>query len=341
MRAVSYRRFGAAAEVLELGERDAPTPGSGEVQVRLRVAGVNPSDVKLRAGRRPGGVAAEMPFPRITPHSDGAGEITAVGEGVARERVGERVWLWNAQWERADGACAEVLTLPAEQAAPLPAAASFRDGACLGIPAATAHAALFGDLTADPTPGLSRALQGQTVLVTGGAGTVGRYAIQMAKLAGARVATTVSGPAKAAEAESAGADLVINYREEDVVEQVMKFTGGAGVQRIVEVEFGGNIEQTTQLIAPLGVISAYASMAEPTPRLPFYQLMFKNVTIRPMVVYRLDAAARRRAERDICAWLEAERLSHRIAAAFPLGQTAQAHEMVEAGEKIGCVLVEL
>ncbi|MEO1328415.1 MAG: NADPH:quinone reductase [Pseudomonadota bacterium] len=332
MKAAAYRRFGPAAEVLEIIDRPAAAPGPGEVSVRVRASGVNPSDVKLRAGARPGGVAPEMPYPEITPHSDGAGEIDAVGDGVDPSRVGQRVWLWNGQWERAFGTAAEQIVLPAEQAAPLPDACSFAEGACLGIPATTAHVGLFAD----------GPIEGATVLVSGGAGAVGAYAVEMAKLGGAaQVLTTVSGPEKAALAKELGADHVINYREEDVVEAVMTATAGAGVDRIVEVEFGGNLATNTEIIKPNGAIASYASMAVPTPKLPFYQLMFKCVTLRLYVVYRLAPALRRRAVADLERWLSEGRLSHRIAGRWPLAQIADAHAQVEAGAKIGAVIVDV
>ena len=341
MKSIGYRSFGAAREVLRLEEVERPAPADGEVLVRLQAAGVNPSDVKLRAGRRPGGATPVMPFPRIEPHSDGAGVIEAVGTGVSAERLGQRVWLWNAQWERAHGACSEFLALPADQAVPLPDAAGFDIGACLGIPAVTAHAALFKDLREFRSPGAETALDGQTVVVTGAAGAVGRYAVQMARLAGATVIATISGPEKAAEAEAAGAHHIVNYRSEPVAERVLTLTRGRGADRIVDVEFGGNLAASVDMIAPRGVISAYASMAAPEPALPFYPLMFKNVSLNLLVVYRLEDAARRRAERDLSTWLEAGALDHKIAARFPFEETAAAHELVESGDRIGAVIVTL
>lgn len=331
MKAAYYDRFGPAREVLTIGELATPAPGPGEVLVRVRASGVNPSDVKLRAGKRPGGVAAEMPFPRIVPHSDGAGVIEAVGLGVDAAMIGTRVWLWNAQWGRAFGSGAEYVALPSEQAVPLPEATSFVEGACGGIPMTTACHCVFGD--GDVT--------GKTVLVTGAAGAVGRYAVQMAKLGGATVLATVSGPEKAAEAEAAGADHILNYRSEDVASRVMAITGGAGVDRIVEVEFGGNLPVSNQIIAPNGVIAAYASMAAPEPALPFYQLMFRNVTLRMVVVYQLSIEARTAVIERLTPMLTAGALSHKIAATYPLADTAAAHEAVEAGDKIGAVVVEI
>jgi len=199
MQAAWYEQTGPASEVLIVGEKADPVPQAGEVVVRVHASGVNPSDVKARAGAR-----GPIPFPYVIPHSDGAGTITAVGEGVDLSRIGERVWTWNAAWQRADGTCAEYVALPARQAVPLPEATSFAAGACLGIPALTAAYGVFAD----------GEVTGKTVLVTGGAGAVGQYAIQLAKWGGARVLTTVSSPAKTGVADLAGADLVINYREQ-------------------------------------------------------------------------------------------------------------------------------
>jgi NADPH2:quinone reductase len=326
MKAVWYEGFGPAGEVLVHGDMAAPEPGAGEVLVRLHASGVNPSDVKLRAGARPGAV---MAFPRIVPQSDGAGVIESVGPGVDPARAGQRVWVWNGQWRRQFGTAAEYIALPAEQAVFLPDSTAFSEAACFGIPAMTAWTAVLGD----------GPVEGQTVLVTGGAGTVGRYAIQMARLAGARVITTVSGPEKAAHAGPA--DHVINYREEDVAARVMEITGGRGVERIVEVDFGANLAVTEKVIAERGTIAAYASAAQMAPSIPFYPLMFKNTRLWMLIVYLLDPAMRRRGETQLTAWLEQGALSHAVAARFPLAETATAHRVVEAGDKLGSVVVEI
>src|SRR5512134_1354215 len=198
MRAAWYERTGAAREVLQIDDLPTPEPGDGEVRVRLATSGVNPSDVKTRAGLR----SATLPFPRIIPHSDGAGVIEAVGAGVPSSRIGERVWIWNAAWKRASGTAAQYVVLPDAQAVRLPDAVPFDAGACLGIPALTALHAVRVD----------GGVTGKTVLVTGGAGAVGHYAIQMAILSGARrVFATVSSPDKAALAHKAGADLAVDY----------------------------------------------------------------------------------------------------------------------------------
>lgn len=332
MKAIAYTEFGPAREALRLVDLPDPTPEPGEVLVRVRASGVNPSDVKLRAGRRPGGLAPTMPYPLIVPHSDGAGEIEAVGAGVDPARVGRRVWIWNGQWLRAQGTAAELIALPSAQAVDLPDGVDFAVGACLGIPAVTGWCAVR----------VGGAVEGRDVLVTGGAGAVGRFAVQCARLSGARrVITTVSGPEKAAEASAVGATHVIDYRREDVAARVMDITEGVGVDRIAEVEFGGNLTVSAEVIRPGGWIVAYASMADPTPTLPFYTLMFKDVTLRALVVYRLDATVRRAAEADLTRWLAAGALDGQIATRLPLAQAAQAHEVVEAGEKRGAVVLDV
>ncbi|MEX5728414.1 NADPH2:quinone reductase [Rhodovulum iodosum] len=325
MKAVWYEGFGPARDVLVHGEMPDPQPGPGEVLVRLRATGINPSDVKLRAGLRPG---AKMQYKRIVPHSDGAGVIEAVGEGVDPARLGRRVWLWNAAWQRAHGTAAELVALPAHQAVDLPDGTSFAEGACLGIPAMTAWYALFRD----------GPIAGKTVLVTGGAGSVGRYACQMAALGRARVITTVSSAEKAAHS---GAEEWVNYRETDVAEAVMDKTGGAGVDRIVEVDFAANQDDSLALIKPGGTIASYASASTMAPVLQFYPFMFKNVTLHMLIVYQLDPETHATGAAQLADWLAAGRLSHAVVPGGGLSDAARAHETVEAGQKLGTVVLEV
>ncbi|MEM1274322.1 MAG: NADPH:quinone reductase [Pseudomonadota bacterium] len=325
MQAAVYTRFGAAAEVLEIGELADPEPAPGEVLVRVHASGVNPSDVKLRAGARPG---AAMAYPRIVPHSDGAGVVEAVGDGVTRYRAGDRVWIANGQWQRAFGTAAELIAISQALVAPLPANASFAEGACLGIPALTAWYALAGD----------GPIEGTTVLVTGGAGTVGRYACQMAPLFGARVITTVSSEAKAAHS---GAREWINYRDGDTAEKILSMTGGQGVDRIVEVDFAANQDVSLQVLKPGGVIASYASASVMKPELDFYGLMFRNITLRMLIVYKLAGSERARGMAQISAWLGAGALSHAVVPGGNLHNIAAAHDMVAAGDKLGTVVLEV
>lgn len=322
MRSASYTGFGPAAEVLEVAEMPVPLAAPGEVLVRVRATGINPSDVKLRAGARPGAV---MAFPRIIPHSDGAGEVESQG---ARFGPGDRVWIANGQWQRAFGTAAEYIAISEDLLAPLPEGTGFAEGACLGIPALTAWYALAGD----------GPIEGQTVLVTGGAGSVGRYACQMAPLLGARVITTVSSEGKAAHS---GCAEWINYRSEDVAARVMDMTGGAGVERIVEVDFAANQDVALQVLKPGGVIASYASASVMKPELDFYGLMFRDITLRMLIVYQLTGTARARGMAQISAWLGADALSHAVVPGGGLEDIAAAHDRVAAGEKLGTVVLEV
>ena len=326
MRAAYYESVGPAHDVIQVGERPSPQPGAGEVRVRIHASGVNPSDVKARAGSR-----GALAYPYVIPHSDGAGVVDAIGSGVSPSRMGERVWTWNAAWRRPFGTCAEFVCLPSAQAVSLPSNTGFDAGACLGIPAMTACHAALGD----------GPLAGKTVLVTGGAGAVGHYAIQFAKWSGATVITTVSGELKSQHAQAAGADHVINYREDDVVSAVRELTAGGGVDRIVEVEFGGNLAVSNQVLNVGGVIAAYGSTAVPTPQLPFYPMMFKHTTVHLLLVYELTDSQRERACGLIGSALAAGFLKHPIGARFSLDDTARAHVAVESGSVIGNVVVNV
>lgn len=329
MKAAWYERAGPAQDVLTIGDLPDPVAGPGEVLVRVAVSSVHPSDVKLRAGGRPG--VDGIGYPLIVPHSDGAGTIEAVGVGVDPGRVGQRVWLWNGQWQRSHGTCAELIALPEKQAVPLPDAAGFADGACMGIPAMTAHACLFPEGSPN----------GKTVLVTGGAGVVSFYAIQMAKAAGARVLTTVSSDEKAEYARSAGADHAINYRQENLVEAIMAVTDGYGIDHAIDLEFGYNINAIAETIRPNGAIVGYGSAAIREPALPFYTLMFKRVTLRTELVYLLPDAPRAEGIAYLTEALSGSTLQHAVSAEMPLESIVEAHELIETGTRRGCVLITL
>jgi NADPH2:quinone reductase len=325
MRAAFYEKLGPARDVLRVAEVAQPVPAAGEVLVRIRASGVNPSDVKMRLGT--GSAANE--FPRIIPHSDGAGLIEAVGDGVPPARIGERVWLWNARWKRAFGTAAELVALPAGQAVTLPDNTDVAAGACLGIPALTAWQAI------DTDGGVAA---GDWVLVQGGAGAVGHYTVQMARLKGARVIATVSSPEKARHAKAAGADIVIDRKAEDVVAAVKQATGGKGVRRVIEVDLAGNIGWLPQVIDDYGLIVIYGSSQRELP-VSFAASIIGNIGYRFFIVYNQPAALRARAIAELNALLAAGRLQHTIAASFDLGDIAAAHEMVEGGRQIGNVIV--
>src|SRR5215510_7449761 len=324
MRAAYYETNGAARDVLRVDEVETPRPGRGEVRVRLAVSGVNPSDVKSRAG-----VTRKIAFPRVIPHSDGAGEIEAVGEGVPASRVGERVWIWNGQWRRPFGTAAQSITLPAEQAVPLPKNITVEAGACLGIPAYTAYQAVV----------LTGIGDGATVLIAAGAGAVGHYAIQFAKKQKATVITTVSSPEKAALAKQAGADHTIDYKREDVGERVMALTGKRGADAVIEMDLGANAKLLPGVLKPEGVVAIYGS-GTPEVTVPFQFLLQNSIDLKFFLVYLMPAELRARATADITRMLERGELIHNVAQTFALGDIAAAHEAVESGKILGNVVVK-
>jgi NADPH2:quinone reductase len=326
MRAAFYEKLGPAKDVLKVGDLPKPVPQAGEVLVRVHASGVNPSDVKMRLGTS----SATNEFPRIIPHSDGAGTIEAVGTGVPGTRIGERVWLWNARWKRAFGTAAEYVALPAVQAVPLPDQVDFEAGACLGIPALTAWQAVETD----------GGVKDQWVLVQGGAGSVGHYAVQMAKLKGAKVIATVSSETKAVRAKAAGADAVVNYRNEDLVARVKDLTAGKGVDRVIEVDFAANVAKLPALVADYGMIVVYGSGAREVP-VNFGASILGNIGYRFFIVYNQPPELRCRASNEVNEWLRQGKLAHSVAARFPLAEIVAAHEAVESGKVDGHVIVTL
>lgn len=327
MNAAWYETLGRAEEVLTVAEMATPVAEAGEVLVRLQASGINPSDTKKRGGWHGG----RLDHPRIVPHSDGAGVIEAIGGGVSPDRLGQRVWIYNAQWERPFGTAAEFVTLPEALAVPLPEGVTFEEGACLGIPACTAHTAVLG---AGP-------VEGATVLVQGGAGAVGFYAVQMAALSGATVIATVSSLQKAEIARSAGAVHTVDYRRDRVVDAVMDLTAGAGVDRIVEVDFGANAEVDAALLKRRGSVASYSSTSRPRAEFDYYGFGYKGATIRFIQVYLQMAEEPGAAVADLTRWMQAGALRHRIAHRFPLDRIAHAHERVEAGTDGGNVVVTM
>ncbi len=326
MHAVWYDRQGPANEVLVYGELPTPEPGNYEVRVRLEAAGVNPSDTYRRRGPVPA-----MEYPRVITCSDGAGVVDAVGPMVPQRWVGKRVWLYNGQRNgRWMGTAAEYIALNADLVTELPDDVSFAEGATLGVPCMTAHYCVF---VAGP-------MQGRTVLVTGAAGAVGHYAVQLAHWAGATVIATVSSETKAERARQGGATHVINYRQEDVAARVRALTGGAGVDHVVDVDFGGNLAATLGSVRANGSVAVYASNGDRTPRLPVRELMQNNVTLHAMSLPGTPLAARRRAQRDIAQWIATGKRVLSVAGRFPLRETAAAHAAVEQGGKVGTVIVE-
>ena len=310
-----------------VGTLPDPEPGPGEVRVRVHVSGLNPTDTKKRGGF----AGASMGYSRIIPHQDGAGVIDRVGPGVPESRVGERVWVYEAQFGRAGGTAAQYSVVPSMQAVTLADEIPFEVGACLGIPGMTAHRCLFAD--GDP--------RGLRVLVHGGGGAVGTAAILLAKWAGAWVATTISRPEQEAVARTAGADLVINRRTEDVPARVRQATKNAGVNRIVDVNLVANVEIDMACLANNGTVSAYATEGPGSVlSVPFLSAMMQGFVFRLVLVYVMPEQAHRDAVRDVNACLAAGMYRPVIGMRVPLSRIAEAHVAQESGSVVGKILVE-
>jgi NADPH2:quinone reductase len=322
MKAAYYERNGSARDVLKVGDVETPHPGPGEVRVKLAVSGVNPSDVKSRQGS-----TRKIAYPRVIPHSDGAGVIDEVGDGVSKTRVGERVWVWNGQWKRPFGTAAESIVLPATQAVVLPEKVSFDAGACLGIPAMTAaHAVALADVR-----------KGTTVLVSGGAGAVSQYVLQFAKAKGAVCLATISSPEKAKAAQEAGADHTINYRRDNVGDRVMELTGKRGVDVVIDMDLTANAKLLPAVLRPKGTVVVYGTGPEAT--IPAAFCLVNSIRLQFFLVYELDATERERAIATIDSALNQGVLLNRVAEPmYKLEDIAAAHEAVERGS-LGNVLM--
>jgi NADPH2:quinone reductase len=325
MRAAYYEQNGSAREVLRVGEIETPQAGPGEVRVKLATSGVNPSDVKSRQGS-----IRKIAYPRVIPQSDGAGVIDQVGDGIAKSRIGERVWVWNGQWKRAFGTAAEYIALPAAQAVRLPDNTNFEAGACLGIPA----------MTADHAIALAQATKGSTLLIAGGAGSVSQYAIQFAKAQGAQVITTVSSAEKAAVAREAGADHTIDYKRENVGERVMEITGKRGADAVIEMDLAANAKLIPLVLRPKGSVVVYGT--SPEAALPAAFCLVNSIRLQFFLVYELDTSERERAVSAINrALTQSAPLINRVAQpTYALADIAAAHEAVERGT-IGNVIVTM
>lgn len=322
MKAALYVKHGPAAEALRITEIERPEPAAGQVRVRMQLSAINPTDWKSRAGATPRPVDGFQ-----VPHHDGVGVIDAVGDGVDAGRIGERVWTWLAAAGNRYGTAAQWCVLPTRQAVPLPDSAPAELGACLGVPAMTAHWCLFAD----------GPVTDKNVLVAGGAGAVGHFAIELARHSGGRVATTVSGPAKAELARQAGADLIVNYRDADAAGQLRAFA--PRMDRIVELALGANLELDLSVSGPGTHIVAYA--AEPQdPVIPVRTCMNACVTLRFLLLYNIPAQAARTAVTEITAAAADGALTPLPVIRFPLEQVAAAHEAVEAGA-VGKVVLEI
>ncbi|AFK64033.1 alcohol dehydrogenase [Advenella kashmirensis WT001] len=324
MQAAWYEKNGPADQVLQVGQQPVPQADAGQVRVRLACSGVNPSDVKSRAGGRP------VRWNLIIPHSDGAGIIDQVGQGVDAGRVGERVWLWNAQYNRAHGTAAEYIVLPAEQAVELPENVSFEAGACMGIPALTAFRAVE----------LAQIEPEQTVLVIGGASGVGYYAVQMAQAQGARVITTVGSQTKAAFLHESGVHDTILYKEESVADRVLAMTDGAGVNAIIDMDLSTTIALVdAHVLAQHGRLVCYGSNERGVVPLNYGQWLPRSLSLHFFLVYELTHAQRLRALDGVQAMLRKGLLEHHIGPTYPLADVVLAHQAVESGTSLGNVIV--
>lgn len=327
MKAVWYNSFGEARDVLVYGNLEMIQPGKGEVLVRLHSSAVNPSDVKKRMGASPAQLAQGF----VVPNSDGAGIIEALGEGVDPQRLGERVWVYNGQFQRRMGTSAEFITLPREQAVHLPEEADFRIGACMGIPAMTAHRCVLAD----------GPVKDKLILVTGGAGRVGHYAIQWAKHFGATVIATAGSERSRKHCEEAGADLVVDHPSEFTKNVIQDYTRGRKLDRIIEGDFGANLGFLLEIMETGGVIATYASTTIAEPVLPFYRMMYLDLCLRTVIVYAMPVQAKKDAIADITSLLGSNALKHRIAQSHSLAESVQAHEAIEQGGLFGCVVLDI
>ncbi len=328
MKAALYRSKGAARDVLEIADVEKPVPQSGEVLVRLHFSGINPSDVKMRQGLSLGGMA--MAYDYVIPHSDGSGIIEAICPSVKTHNIGDRVYVFNGGFKRAFGTAAEYIALPAQHVGHLPPTASLSHAACFGIPLMTAvHA-----MTRAPS------LDGKRVLISSGGGVVGRYCIEVARALGAKtIITTAASPQSQQTATNAGSDIIFDYNSPSLAADIMDACGG--IDHAAEAEFGSNIDTLAAVMAEGGTIAAYGSALNKTPNLPFYDFMFKNVSLHMMLVYLLDETTRGQHIRLIESLLDEGHITENIAQIFPLDSIAKAHETVEGGGKSGSVLIEI
>lgn len=317
MRAVWYDDQGPAQDVLQYGELPDPFPGPGEVRVRVSLSGVSPGDTKKRRGW----LGSSMPYPRVVPHSDAAGVVDVVGDGVDQARVGRRVWVYGAQSYRPFGTAAEFVIVPASLAVDLPPGVSDEIGASLGIPGITAHRAVFGD----------GPVGGQTVLVHGVLGGVGSLAAHLAMWGGATVIGTVRHQDDRAQVIAVPAGQVVALDASDAADQI-RALAAEGVDRIVEVAFSDNVDLDAAVAKVGAVIAAYATRMD-RPGIPFWPMLFDNITIRLLGSDDFPVEAKDRAATDLTAAARDGYLTVPVAEPIPLEDTAQAHERVDAGSR--------
>ena len=324
MRAAFYTETGGP-EVLQVGEVENPVPGPGEILVRVAASGVNPTDWKRRAGQR-----GPLPYPRIIPGYDAAGTIEAAGPDVDATRAGSRVWVWEGAHGKWDGTAAELVRVPASRALPLPDRVSFDEGACLGVPAITACHSLL----------LAAPLDGETVIVTGAAGAVCNYAVQLAKAMGATVLAVVRGGEEREEdARSAGADVVVNTDRDDFRKAALELTAGKGARAMVDVDLGAHLGFSWRIVAQNGTIASFGSATDPRPVLDWPKFMYRNIAIRGVAIFEVPEPAKLAAAGFVQKCLDEGRLWHRIDSRYPLDRIAEAHRRQESGRPRGKVIV--
>lgn len=326
MRAAYYEKLGSANDVLVIGDVEKPQPGPGEVQLRVHASGVNPSDVKARQFGRGGG----MEYDLIVPHSDGAGIIEAVGEGVSSSRVGRYAWVMNGQYLRPLGTAAEYIVIAEKYVIDLPGGSDLAEAACFGIPFLTAWRAvtMFGDIS------------GKNVLIQGGAGAVAQHAIQVAKRKGARVLTSISSSKKAEHALTAGADVALNYRDKDFVPQLLGETGGKGADLIVEVNLSGNAPTYVDILAERGSVVIYGTN-DAIAEVPGMSFIRKGATLKWFIVYEFTDDDREQGVIELNTMIREDALKTKIAKRFSLDEIAVAHEAVEKAAHMGNIIVEI
>ncbi|MDC3081165.1 NADPH:quinone reductase [Paracoccaceae bacterium] len=327
MKAITYSEFGVSAEVLKVKELPIPKVGKDEVLVALEFSGSNPSDAKSRAGNRPG--ITKPQFEQIVPNSDGSGIITAVGEAVDKSRIGQRVWIWNGQWQRPNGTAAEYISVPSAQAVEMPEDMSFETGACLGIPGLTASYCTLGD----------GALSGKTVFVSGGSGAVGHTCIQLAKWSGATV--IASGSENGFEhIREAGADHVFDYRDPDLSKKILDICP-SGVDRAIEVEFGENVNLLHKIVRQNGEISLYGGAKNMSPTFPFGPYLFKALKINIALIYILPKQDRDIAIKALHDAHSDGALKMAVGKVFSLEECAQSHDATLTPGRRGSVLIKI
>jgi NADPH2:quinone reductase len=319
-----YEQCGPADAVIHTGEMATPVAGAGEVLIRVHASGINPSDYKRRAN-----VKVPIEFPRVVPHSDGAGVVAAIGAGVTGFHVGDRVWMFNAQWARAMGSAAEYIALPASLVRPLPDKVSFVEGACLGIPAMTAYHAIFRD----------GPVKGQTIYVPAATGRVGAYAIQFAKWGGAKVIASTGSAKNTDIVKGLGAEVVLDRSSDDLKARILKETNDRGVDRVIDVDFGNQIEFDEQIMAEGGAIVSYGAAAPGKAAVTLSPRRARNMSIHFIFIYLLNEAQKVSVCDGILHAVAENALQHRIAGTVPLNDLARAHREAETQSGTGHMVV--